>query len=910
MKLGKKRMIDRLQCAERNDIRKIAVVLLVWLVVAISHLRSGDGFLRIHLQIPDLSGELKSSWKIEAVSIHDSRVPLVENQWQKNTWSTKEYIGNIKQIELNNDTTSICPPITISLGASTTSPQIATSPVIVRQVDDEALHSAGGRFLIRLKGPSSFIPQVGNSLNWQGDFWFLLTTWLQAITFCVACHWLLGVVKNATCNALNAAINKLEIGGVPGLVLRGMVGYFCSCLLIGFWFNNPSALITAGDLRDPVQQSAANTIRLAFLVALRMAFDLPVNKGKAYRWLAGATVFLLVTKCIWVTQVTSVQCSDYALYWNYGKALAAGDWNLLPGSQDMLGACLVTRAWMWCQVVAKIAGPSAVALKYSNLALQLTSCAVFFWLVSRRLGVTAGLISLFCLMSHPDLWMAVSIASHDVPAFFWIICLTWTVDRLIAMVPECDSYSAIWWIKCVSFSALAGIMIAALELQRNMGSFALAALAVLAGGFLLRLRDRVRVPELLLIISCASACLYCSKVADGLFLSGLQPELEKYPEVSTSAFLTSVESRRDARFDLMQPYRFLYFPAIDQDLRESFSVRKMSLEKVVRFREFFWLVIRNIRTISGSGALVGFALGGEPSEFSPVVDLIPWREFWFSTAKFFEQVLIILFLMRVCVFRIPFSVFEIFPLLFGMALYFGVILLGEVNASYDTFVVVPLAINIGVVCEHCRRTTAERHAAPTADLSRWMFSAGKSFAVTGILVAMPMFGLFGVSEYLRTQGISCFMAPISVSCECLSGGELSALPGFSSDDDGVYSEILPPPNVDQSAERHATIKWTIPCKVGKPLHFFLAGNQRKLRIMNADFCEGCLVGEFSLFADGKLISSGELDELRHPRFVSVIPANSGVEFRAILRGLGPVPVEKRLGQASKPIGFSAEYFWQ
>lgn len=68
--------------------------------------------------------------------------------------------------------------------------------------------------------------------------------------------------------------------------------------------------------------------------------------------------------------------------------------------------------------------------------------------------------------------------------------------------------------------------------------------------------------------------------------------------------------------------------------------------------------------------------------------------------------------------------------------------------------------------------------------------------------------------------------------------------------------------------------------------------------------------QFSLFVDGRRIASGDLNELRNPKLLSLSPENSVMEFRAELRNLVTAAEQREVTPAADLTGFSVEYFWQ
>lgn len=267
-----------------------------------------------------------------------------------------------------------------------------------------------------------------------------------------------------------------------------------------------------------------------------------------------------------------------------------------------------------------------------------------------------------------------------------------------------------------------------------------------------------------------------------------------------------------------------------------------------------------------------------------------------------------LFLVRVCVFRIGFTGLELFPLLFCTALYFGIILLGEVNASYDSFFVVPFALNVAVLSNDISQAKVHgRNALPRLQIASRVV---RFFAPAGIMIAIVVLGVSGLSGYIQRNRECCFASPCDVEHESSSDGDNQPAFRVSSDDDGVYAEVALMGRQTDGTNDTATIRWSVPCTAGKPLHCFLAANQRKLRILSADARESAMATQFSLFVDGRRIASGDLNELRNPKLLSLSPENSVMEFRAELRNLVTAAEQREVTPAADLTGFSVEYFWQ
>ena len=100
------------------------------------------------------------------------------------------------------------------------------------------------------------------------------------------------------------------------------------------------------------------------------------------------------------------------------------------------------------------------------------------------------------------------------------------------------------------------------------------------------------------------------------------------------------------------------------------------------------------------------------------------------------------------------------------------------------------------------------------------------------------------------------------------------------------------------------IEWIVDCEKDLPLHFFLAGNQRKLKLTDLVEPQAGDATEIELVINGQIHYAGSASQLREPCWETYTPSEAPARFKLIIRNAS----ESKPG--TLPPGFSVEYFWQ
>jgi hypothetical protein len=884
---------------EKSRLAFCFLLAVTWLFTSWSYLRHGQGFMRLHLDLTAVNIPENSSIQVKAISVFGNEEAFTPTPNQPGGWSLKRFTGNIKEIQIFGKNLPAIADAKLTAGwEDAASPRIQIQPLTIAETTPQKEGTSG--VLITRGRPASYIARFRQSLNWVGDYWFVSLTFLQALAIALATE--LAITILARLFLTNSASENLAtttaLDFVPRQLILVITYGFGAILLIQIYHRLSLNLF---EFRDPIQQTALALVQIGLIFGFQLCVRYCRGDRHAiYAW-AIAILVLFSIKAIWLSQVSTLQCNDYGIYWEYGKAMAEAKWESI-NSQGPLALVLIRRSWAWCSWVAKLFGTTTASLELANFLLQLASAGIFSWYVKNRLGTAAMAASIIAFVAYPESWISATLASHDLPGIFWFVVLIVAVDKLCQRLTLPLSTTRSWSLFAVE-SISVGFVIAALDMQRDFGPFAIFALALMAMAWILlppwgnwetwRRLGKTTIASCLIFGSIG--------VSNQLLHYQISAHFTKLDELSVLGIVTSVESRAQPYCDQMQPWRFLYYPAVPEEQRLQLSLSKLAHEKLVRLEEYRKQIFDNIKHLGFSGGLISFTFGGRSDSFEPNAP-IPWSSFFYAVSAWIETFLGMLFLLRIAAYwKTGVYVAEIFPLIFCVGQSLAIILLSEVNPSYDSFLVVPFSLSAGVIVG-----IASRSQFASKSLTLYLNSLASNLTKTIVDNSLPLISstsLIAIAIFANLPKQQVFCTPQSV---IITQPQNAQLENISFDEDGIY--ITTKFNPDKTSEpplpNNLTVEWNVNCQKDQNMYFFLAGNQRKLKLINTQLPEHNDQSKVELTIDGRVHFSGKITELGQPKWQTFTPLTNTARFTLTVHTTDELHID------SSPQGVSVEYFWQ
>jgi hypothetical protein len=131
-------------------------------------------------------------------------------------------------------------------------------------------------------------------------------------------------------------------------------------------------------------------------------------------------LFSFLARVAWISMFDSYQVNDFGAYLGCAQdVVSSGN----PSASNLCGGAEEAywrRTAVYTYPIVLLFGPSLLALKLVNVCLA-TLSGLFFYLSGKSIfGARASAAALLFFIWHPDLWYAMTLASHDLPAIFWL----------------------------------------------------------------------------------------------------------------------------------------------------------------------------------------------------------------------------------------------------------------------------------------------------------------------------------------------------------------------------------------------------------------------------------------------------------------------------------------------------------
>lgn len=356
----------------------------------------------------------------------------------------------------------------------------------------------------------------------------------------------------------------------------------------------------------------------------------------------------------------------------------------------------------------------------------------------------------------------------------------------------------------------------------------------------------------------------------------------------------------------MQPWRFLYFPAVPKSQLTSLSLRKLWYEKVGTGSSFLRHVLRKNEIIGSAGGMVTFAYGGRPDSFDPDTGGITRNALKYSFSPVCELLLKSLFIVRLLSLpMIPPSRGEIFPLVFSVVMMASLLLIAETNATYDAFLAFPMAWSGGAVLDRvfCGRSEQKTGCGLPSLSQVWRRSK------PGIVLLVVLFTTQASLAVLTKRIGYTFFQPEHLECR-YEGVRSDVRPVLKTSDVSV-SLTYPLSGRRETILAGERIVGTfqlrgVTCSE-KRVRSFLSGNQRLEKVVRPTTKWDNLPANYSVFFNNRLVTSGKISELKQPRWLDVAlgASDNTPEWRIVIESME----EWNSKNLEHPPSISLEYFY-
>lgn len=568
---------------------------------------------------------------------------------------------------------------------------------------------------------------VHEAINWQGDFWLLLTPCVEAAVMIVVPWFLYCLLRPIIVRSLGTSIPEQDLQllnsgpGLAGLVSRGvlyLVMVFVAILVIHqlYWQIPDFRRIRWGN-----QFLVSTLLLLALGWAIRAYCCRMTRLVDDRARIRTAGLLLLgvgLIKLLWISSVDTVQTGDYQKYADYGMQMASGDWNSFSDREHTGFPIFLRRAFVWTYplslgVVRGIIQPEGV-----NVAFQLGSTVLFGWLVSRMFSVSVACCSIPFFVLYPGFWYAPTIMSHNTPGYFWMLAAWCSFEKLRQSAGECLSEHRTGWHRpaFLMWCLTLGICLGLMELTKLLNQMLIAGLVLVAG--LELLRRLAGDGNVLAFSSRRSALLFCGGLIVAMLISSRAVKLVdqqvlqraapvSLPSTSFVDHILGVDSETDGSAIWVNWWKRDYFPLLSGSLKEQLAVRKLLHEKLTCGIQAFSGVLRRNHFYSLQSMDYAWrAFGGRAgsTEGAQEVYRVPWCGMQRRLIQ--GTCLLLLFCTAARILLGPIcavTAAELFPLCFSVGGYLAIVLLAEAAPYYGEIGVFPMIWSTGLIVERsCR----------------------------------------------------------------------------------------------------------------------------------------------------------------------------------------------------------------
>ena len=550
------------------------------------------------------------------------------------------------------------------------------------------------------------LPGISPAINWQGDLWLITVPALQTLVVFLLAYWIKQAFQyvrmmTPACNSqgspLNFAACCLKLTAVT-LIMQQL-----SLLILDFLH-----------VRDGLQFTLSLAlIALAILSGREWLkwISPPPEKHPRFTRAALTIAAIYAVKTIWVMNIETTQIGDYEKYFRYGKAIACDNWNLIQDEHWPTRILYLQRASVYTNLIARLISPDPIALKLVNLLLQLLTTILTAWLTARMFNNTVALITLPLLSLYPAFWYSPTLATPQIPGFFWMTLVWAGVETLRTYLQKLLQRSKLTPALTLQWALITTVIAAATALLQQQKSFApfvgFAAVSTCTIALLrsekptmVSVKNQLRVALLVLIT--AVITIQTTRHLAAFTQQNILNHLSMTPPVSEIEYLSSIDSSTDGSAQTVSNWRFAMLPAVPHNTRMQLNARKLLHEKAGVGLELFACAFRKSASLVTSETQdhLNRTFGGNRNCTEGISEYtrVPWRTLQLRLSQAMLAALLSLTLIRVLtISKQPLATAELFPLSFVLINYLGILFFFEAGPYYAQILAFPLVWSAAIV---------------------------------------------------------------------------------------------------------------------------------------------------------------------------------------------------------------------
>ncbi len=726
----------------------------------------------------------------------------------------------------------------------------------------------------------SFLPWNAGVLNWQGDFLLVahvLCLGLLYVLLLIGVGWML-------CRLGRLQVVAWPTTGGPVRLAAEVLRLFMLVLCIHLtwlWLRQLSVMRES----EPFVLGIMVALGIAALLAawFRVVERSLTEKQLAVRMLL-LTLVLMLLKLYWLSQTEGLPRSDYLAYYEYGKQMAAGDWDAIRRDAGPQSAIYLRRASVFTFPIATFFNASISTIEKVHTAVQCLTAALFCLLVRHICGIRAAAYALPLLLISPEIWYQTGMISHNVFGYFWIVA-TWVAVACFLAHAARQRYLMVGSTRRVMvalmWGLIVGVGIGMIELTKGYGMMFEAGLVatVVFGPRVMRslcgsIADGLLfLPGrwvFLLVVLATYRTLVPSVDAILLSRSGLQT-----PGDWLLAVISSVESAGPGGGDSLAVWLSRYHSKVPKERLTPFLLRKLLHEKLGEAPELLRCILRKNVLLSSVVDAMGHSQDFvNPVVKGPRVDNLRLGAVQFTLCTTIMLGLGILFIGRLLMPGPPVSTWpELFPVLTSGMVLAVIYLAVEAHPYYSINLIYPMCWSAGIVLDRMRQTVDSTTAAVRFPALRLFSMDRLKAAVVGIAL-LGCYCLIGAG--VDRSGLTFFKVSAAAggsAREVEEGTVVKGLPENAAS--GVsrvhgWLEFRTESGMIRKGER-LTQQFVVQCGGSRipGLSFFISGNQRaRINRINDNWKSLPLQYSVSI-EDFRLAENRPLEELARPKFLAV-----------------------------------------
>lgn len=716
-------------------------------------------------------------------------------------------------------------------------------------------------------------------INWQGDMLLVFHALTQGMLFTIL---LVGTANLLYRLGQLAGSGVVVRGGVIRLMAE-VIRFFMLVLsvhLAWLWFWQLYVMREAAWFVPGIL--AAIGLAALFACWCRIVERTGTERQLAIRMLM-LTILAAILKLYWLSHSEGTPRSDYARYYEYGKQLAAGDWEKIRNSPRSQSAIYLRRALVCTYPVAAVFGSSLSVFGAVYTGVQSLTAIMFSLLVWRMAGIRASAYALPLLLISPEIWYHAGMITHNVFGYFWIVA-TWLAFacwlRQGALQQQRGTKWPVRMLWALCWGIALGIGLSMVELTKGYGIMVEASLAttIVCGPTIMRSLGG-RIAEALQFLPGRYALLIMAVVTYRTLVPGVDAFLLsrsglELPRQWLLAIVSSVESAGPGGGESLAVWLSRYHFQTPGKRVTPLVLRKILHEKLGAAPELLKCLLRKNELLASVVDSLGHSQdSAAPVAVGPRVENIRFGSLQYTLATAIMLGIGILFIGRLLLPVPSLSWTEFFPMTASGMVMAVIYLAVESHAYYSANLVFPMCWSAGVVLDRLRQPKGSEAAPIRLPILRLLSWNRLVAAVTGIAF-LGCYCLLG--RAMDRSGLTFF--PISISDagsvsqlpETAATGKTAAYTASGATRVHGWLEFRTESGQIRKGERIVQ-RFVVQTGGSKltGLSFFLSGNQRA-RIHRINDNWKSLPFQYSVAIENfSVVESRPIEELALPRFWSI-----------------------------------------